>query len=105
MKTVLAYIYYKWTMVHPMGIIGTDPDRYMANLRKIVEKGWFEHVIYTGQLNCTCGGQENFGGHYAFIIQTDEQTMDEILDVLDYDVDETFQVMEDAMKELETVTK
>ena len=87
---VLTYVYYKWEMTTPMGIIGTNPDRYMKNLRRIVDGGYFDHVTYAGQLNCTCGGTEEFGGHYGFIIQADKEMTRKILNVIEYDISESF---------------
>jgi len=105
MKKVTTYVYYRWETVGPMRIRGTNPDRYMDNLRRIVDCGYFNDVEYAGMLNCTCGNTDDVGMHYGFIINTDVETTKKILNLIEYDICESFltETMEKLDKNYETM--
>ena len=104
MEKVLTYVYYRGTEIPGLGMAAPDPDRYMENLRRIVEGGYFQVVTYAGQMNTTCGGTEDFGPHYGFIILADKETTKKILSVIRYDISESFlmDTMEKLDKDLNT---
>lgn len=103
MKKVLTYVYHKFEKVGEPDLMGTNPDRYMETLRGIVNRGWFSHVIYAGMLNTTCGGTDELGQHYGFILEADKTKMKTMLCVIDHDIAESFdkETMEKLDKNLE----
>lgn len=101
--TIVTYAYYGWKEIG--GIFAPDPDRYMIDLHKIVESGNFKHVDYCGQMNRSCGGQEEFGNHYGMIFIADEETTKKILGMIENDYQESFELgtMDKLTKDLEKV--
>ena len=103
--TIVTYVYYGWLDLYGLGIKAADPQQYMIDLHKIVESGYFGHVDYCGQMNCTCGGAEEFGVHYGMVLVADEKTTREILDLIENDYMEAFEMktMEKLNKNLKKV--
>ena len=100
---ILTYVYYGLKKVGEVTI--PDPDQYMIDLHKIVESDNFKHVDYCGQMNCSCGGREEFGLHYGMIFIADKEKTKEILSMIENDYQESFDMktMDKLTKDLEKV--
>lgn len=95
--TILTYVYYKWETLHGKPI-GPDPELYMKSLHELVKRGYFDHVTYAGQLNTFMNGVDVYGPHYSIIIEANKEETRKMLDMIDYDISESF--VKDTMEKL-----
>lgn len=85
---VLSYVYFKGIQTGYKDVTVPDPGRYMKNLHRIEANGFFKYIDYAGQFTATIEGKP--GIYYGYSIVANKEITKEILNLIDYDYSESF---------------